>query len=109
MAAVEFTGAPAHRRTGGPAHRIAITGVGSINALGTGVDAFAAALRDAQRGIGELTVFPNAGFRTTLAAEVRNLVPPPGAPRALVDGVARTGVLALTAALEAWRMAGLSD
>jgi 3-oxoacyl-[acyl-carrier-protein] synthase II len=83
--------------------------LGSINALGTGIDAFAAALREGTVGIGALTVFPSAGFRTTLAAEVRNLAPPAAAPRALVHGVARTGLLALTAALEAWRMAGLSD
>src|SRR4029450_1520232 len=115
--ATESTGSPAHRLTGSrphrspraAEHRVAITGLGSINALGTGIDAFAAALREGTVGIGALTVFPSAGFRTTLAAEVRNLAPPAAAPRALVHGVARTGLLALTAALEAWRMAGLSD
>jgi len=91
------------------AHRIAITGYGSINALGTGVDAFATALRDGRCGIGELTIFPSAGFRTTLAAEVRALTAPATLPRPLVRGVSRTGLLALIAADEAWRMAGAGD
>jgi 3-oxoacyl-[acyl-carrier-protein] synthase II len=94
---------------GEPGRRIAITGVGSINALGTGVEVFAAALREGRCGIGELTVFPSTGFRTTLAAEVRHLAPPPVSAPRLLRGVARTGLLALTATLEAWRMAGLGD
>lgn len=89
--------------------RIAITGVGSINALGTGVQAFAQGLREGRCGIGALTLFSNAGFRTTLAAEVWNLTPPVTVPRTLARGAARTSLLALSAALEAWRMAGLDD
>jgi 3-oxoacyl-[acyl-carrier-protein] synthase II len=106
-----MTGAPAHPpphpRSGAPAHRIAITGVGSINALGTGVEAFAHGLREGRCGIGALTVFPSDGFRTALAAEVRDLRAPSAVARTLVRGVARTGLLALTAAAEAWRMARL--
>jgi len=99
-----------HRsRLSGDSARIAITGAGSINALGVGVEAFAEGLHEGRCGIGELTVFPSAGFRSTMAAEVHDLVPPPGAPRSLVRGVARTGLMALTAALEAWRMTGLRD
>jgi 3-oxoacyl-[acyl-carrier-protein] synthase II len=90
-------------------HRIAITGYGSINALGVGVEAFAAALRDGRCGIGELTLFPNTGFRTTVAAEVRELTAPASLPSRLVDGLSRTGLLALIAADEAWRTAALGD
>jgi len=86
--------------------RIAITGYGSINALGTGVEAFAAGLREGRCAIGELTVFPSTGFRTTLAAEVRELRDPAGVPRALTRRASRTGRLALIAAAEAWAMAG---
>jgi 3-oxoacyl-[acyl-carrier-protein] synthase II len=89
--------------------RIAITGLGSINALGTGVDAFAAALRDARCAIGELTLFPSAGFRTTLAAEVRDLPAPTEVSDGLARGVSRTARLALIAAREAWVMAGLGQ
>jgi 3-oxoacyl-[acyl-carrier-protein] synthase II len=89
--------------------RIAVTGYGTINALGTGVDAFATALREGRCGIGELTLFPSDGFRTSLAAEVRDLAAPADMPRALVHGTSRTGLLALVAADEAWRMAGIGD
>ena len=108
-AAHRHTGSLAHRLTSAPGQRIAITGVGSINALGTGVEAFAAALRQGRCGIGELTIFPHLGYRTTLAAEVRDLVAPSTLPRAVRRSVARTGLMALVAADEAWRMAGLGD
>jgi 3-oxoacyl-[acyl-carrier-protein] synthase II len=40
---------------------------------------------------------------------VRNLTPPATVPRTLARGCARTSLLALRAALEAWQMAGLDD
>jgi 3-oxoacyl-[acyl-carrier-protein] synthase II len=86
--------------------RIAITGYGSINALGVGVEAFATALREGRCGIGELTVFPTAGFRTSLAAEVRDLAVSRELRR-FARGASRTALLALIAADEAWCMAGL--
>src|SRR5215472_7156382 len=89
--------------------RIAITGYGSINALGVGVEAFAAALREGRCGIGELTLFPSTGFRSTVAAEVREVTAPASLQSELVRGVSRTGLLALCAADEAWRMAALAD
>lgn len=89
--------------------RVAVTGWGSINALGVGVDAFAAGLRDGRCGIGPLTRLPDDGYRSTVAAEA----PPAALPAALPKPVARrashTARLALIAADEAWRMAGLGD
>jgi 3-oxoacyl-[acyl-carrier-protein] synthase II len=98
-----------HRSRPSDPTRVAITGYGSINALGAGVETFAAGLRAGRCGIGELTVFPSVGFRTTLAAEVRDLGPPPALAPTLVRGASRTGLLALNAAVEAWQMAGLGD
>lgn len=89
--------------------RVAITGWGSINALGVGVEAFAAGLREGRCGIGPLTRFPSDGFRTTLAAEVGEVAAPAGVPATLTRRASRTGLLALTAALEAWQMAGRDD
>src|SRR5260221_13228227 len=86
--------------------RIALTGYGSINALGVGVEVFAAALREGRCGIGDLTVFPTAGYRTSLAAEVRDLAVPRQLRR-FARGASRTALLALIAADEAWRMADL--
>src|SRR5215468_6112495 len=98
-----------HRSRLSDTPRIAITGIGSINALGAGVEVFTHALRDGRCGIGELTLFPSAGYRTTLAAEVRDLVAPATLPRAVRRSLTRTGLMALVAADEAWRMAGLDD
>lgn len=88
--------------------RIAITGAGSINALGTGVDAFAPALREGRCGIGELTLFAGEGFRTSRAAEVRDLPRLASLPRALARRASRTARLALAVAEEAWATAGLA-
>jgi 3-oxoacyl-[acyl-carrier-protein] synthase II len=88
--------------------RIAITGLGSINALGAGVDAFTHGLQAGMCGIGELSLFPSAGCRTSRAAEVRGLVPPAWLPHAVARRASRSALLALIAAGEAWQTAGLS-
>ncbi|MBX3025155.1 beta-ketoacyl-[acyl-carrier-protein] synthase family protein [bacterium] len=89
--------------------RVAITGIGSINALGVGVEAFASGLREGRCGIGALTRFAAAGYRTACAAEA----PPPPLPEAIPSGAARrlshTARLAVVAAAEAWRGSGLDD
>jgi len=87
--------------------RIAITGIGSINALGTGVEAFADGLRAGTCGIGALSLFDAAGFRSACAAEVRALTPPPDLPAAVVRRATRSALLAIIAAREAWCMAAL--
>lgn len=88
--------------------RIAITGMGSINALGVGVEGFADGLCAGRCGIGELSLFPSAGFRTSCAAEVKDLEPPSWLPSVLRRRASRSALLALVAADEAWSMAGLS-
>ncbi|MBI1817490.1 MAG: beta-ketoacyl-[acyl-carrier-protein] synthase family protein [Deltaproteobacteria bacterium] len=87
--------------------RIAITGMGSINALGAGVAAFVDGLRAGRCGIGALSLFDSAGFRSSRAAEVKELPAPAFAPRAIKRRASRTTMLALIAAHEAWRMAGI--
>jgi 3-oxoacyl-[acyl-carrier-protein] synthase II len=88
--------------------RVAITGAGSINAVGAGVDAFARALREGRCGIGPLSLFPTTGHRSETAAEVPNLVPPEWLPRAVRRRASRTAVLALHAAHEALAAANLT-
>ncbi len=87
--------------------RIAITGFGSINALGGDVAAFDAGLRAGRCGIGQLSLFAAEGFRSTCAAEVAALQAPASVPPALARRASRSALLALNAADEAWRMAGL--
>lgn len=87
--------------------RVAITGAGSINALGVGVAAFAEGLQAGRCAVGELSLFPAAGFRSTCAAEVKRLEPPASVPRAITRRASRTTLLALVAAAEAWAMAAI--
>lgn len=88
--------------------RVAITGLGSINALGAGVPAFLDGLRAARCAIGPVTCFSTEGYRSTIAAEVRALTPPAWLARTTARRASRTDLLALTAAHEAIASAGLS-
>src|SRR5262245_20734382 len=87
--------------------RVAITGMGTTNALGAGDGEFTRGLREGRCGIGELTVLANEGFHSSRAAEVAALTLPDGLPPALVRRASRTSRLALVAAAEAWQSAGL--
>ena len=89
--------------------RIAITAVGSINALGKGVAAFDDGLRQGRSGIGEITLFPTEGYRTSLGAQVAELPVPSSLARAVARRASRTGLLAVVATEEAWRATGLDD
>lgn len=89
------------------AEAIAITGVGQVSALGGDVPALARAIREGQCGIGPLTLFAHRG-RAAVAAQVGEL---PAVATALEPAAARrltrSDRLALAAAGEACRMAGL--
>jgi len=87
--------------------RIAITGIGSINALGAGVARFDAGLRGGTCAIGTLTLFDPKGFRSVCAAEVGPVSLPASVPRSIARRASRSARLALIAADEAWRDAGL--
>ena len=87
--------------------RIAITGIGSITALGRDVDALAHGLRTGRCGIRELSVLPQEGFRSSCAAEVNDLTLSPLLPRPIARRASRSARLALIAAAEAWESAGL--
>src|SRR5256885_4255975 len=89
--------------------RVVITGAGSVNALGEGVQAFADGLRAARCGIDTLTLFDSGGYRTSRAAEVRALSPPAWLPRSLARRASRSDLFALIAAREALLAAGLWD
>jgi 3-oxoacyl-[acyl-carrier-protein] synthase II len=56
-------------------HRIAVTGLGPVSSIGTGVDAFAAALREGRSGISEISSFDASGFPHRNGGEVRDFDP----------------------------------
>jgi 3-oxoacyl-[acyl-carrier-protein] synthase II len=81
--------------------RVVITGIGTINALGAGVVACAEGLRAARCGIGPLSLFDTAGYRSGCAAEVRALPFPDDVPRGALRRASRSDQLAVIAAHEA--------
>jgi 3-oxoacyl-[acyl-carrier-protein] synthase II len=87
--------------------RVVITGAGSINALGVGVPAFAAGLQAARCGIGALSLFDCDGYRTSRAAEVREVPHLAWLPRSIERHTSRSDRFALVAAREALAAAGL--
>ena len=91
------------------AEAIAITGVGQVSALGGDVPALATGLLEGRCGIGPLTLFAHRG-RSAVAAQVGELpAVESGLPPAVARRLTRSDRLALVAATEACRMAGLDD
>src|SRR5437764_1505306 len=86
--------------------RVVITGAGSINAIGSGVAAFAEALRNSRSGIGELSLFDATGYRSRCAAQVADLQVPQWLTPIFRRRASRSDVLALIAAEEALRDSG---
>ncbi len=56
-------------------NRVAVTGMGIISPIGKDVGSFWQALTNAQCGIGPLTRFDTAGYKVTIAAEVKGFNP----------------------------------
>ena len=86
--------------------RVVVTGLGAVSSLGKDLATTWAGLVAGRSGIGPITLFDASGFRTKLAAEVREL-PDPGLPPRLRRRLSRTDVMGLSAAREALVDAGL--
>lgn len=56
-------------------HRVAVTGLGPVSSIGTGVEAFAAGLRAGRSGIAEITGFDVSGFPHRRGGEVTDFDP----------------------------------
>ena len=89
--------------------RVFVTGTGSVNALGRGVPAFLAGLREGRSGIGEMRLFSTEGFRTHRAAVAPEIPPPASMERSAARRLSRSDRMALAAALEAWGAAGFRE
>jgi 3-oxoacyl-[acyl-carrier-protein] synthase II len=86
---------------------VAITGVGQVSALGPDVAALAAGVHEGRCGIGPLTLFAHRG-RSAVAAELASLpLLDVGLEPAVQRRLSRSDRMALAAAGEACRMAGL--
>ncbi len=88
--------------------RVVITGLGTINAIAAGVPEFHGALKNGVCGIGPVTVFDTTDFKTHTGGEVKRFAPhemiPPEFP---IKRMSRSDILAMAAATEALKNAGL--
>ncbi len=90
------------------AQQVVVTGLGTVNALGSAVAEFAVALRAGTSAIAPLTLFDTAGHRSRIGAEVRDDAPPPGLAASLRRRLSRSDVFALRATAEALADSGLA-
>jgi 3-oxoacyl-[acyl-carrier-protein] synthase II len=89
--------------------RVVITGLGTVNAVAGGVPEFYSALRKGECGIGPVTVFDTTDFRTKTGGEVKNFTPREMIPHEYsLKRMSRSDLMAMAAALEALKDAGLS-
>jgi len=86
--------------------RVVVTGLGAVTSLGNNLETTWTGLVEGRCGIGPITLFDAEGFRTNLAAEIREL-PDPGVPSRVRRRLSRTDVIGLAAAAEAIAGAGL--
>ena len=88
--------------------RVVVTGLGTVNAVAGDPAEFAAALKSGVCGIGPITLFDTAEFRTRNGAEVRDFRPRDTLPAGWsLKRMSRSDLFALTAAWQALSRAGL--
>lgn len=86
---------------------IVVTGVGTVNALARSAPAFAAALRAGACAVAPVAGFDASGYRSRVAAEVKDLAVPDWIPSALRRRASRSDLFALVATAEAIADSGL--
>ena len=88
--------------------RVVVTGLGTVNPIGNNVAESWANARAGVCGIGPITRFDTANFKVKLAGEVKNFDPEPVIDRREAKKMARFTQLAVVAADEALKDAGLT-
>jgi 3-oxoacyl-[acyl-carrier-protein] synthase II len=88
--------------------RVVITGLGTINAIAANVPEFLGALKNSLCGIGPITVFDTTEFKTHTGGQVMRFVPREMIPEEIsIKRMSRSDILAMAAAIEALKSAGL--
>lgn len=87
--------------------RVVVTGMGAVTPLGLNGEDFWNSLVSGVLGIGRIGAFDASGFPVCIAAEVRDYDPTRTIDRKTARRMDRFSQFALTAAREAWAMAGL--
>lgn len=88
--------------------RVAVTGLGVVSAIGTGVPEFREGLVSGRCGIGPVTVFDTEGFPSQVAAEAKGDLDLSGVDPKVRLRVSRCDLLGLAAVQEAVEDAGLA-
>src|SRR5947207_2299603 len=88
---------------------VVVTGIGLVTALGADRESTWSAIREGKRGFAPLRLFDLPGRPAPVVAEVRAPALPAGLARRALLGSSRTDRLALAAASEAVRDAGIDE
>lgn len=87
--------------------RVVITGMGAITPLGNTVSAFREGIKGSRCGIGPISVFDTAGYKATLAAQVKDFDPSAHMEKREAKRLDRFSQFAIVAAKEAMADSGL--
>lgn len=89
--------------------RVVVTGMGTVNPLGHGVEEFWQNIKDGVVGIGPITKFDTTGYPAQIAGEVKDFDPSDLLDRKQLRGMADFTKYAAHAAAQAYRQAGLDS
>ena len=89
--------------------RVVVTGLGAVTPVGIGVEAFWQGLQAGKNGVARITHFDPTGFRSTLAAEVKEFDPLQWIDKKSLERMDRFTVFAVAAAAMAMQDAGLDN
>jgi 3-oxoacyl-[acyl-carrier-protein] synthase II len=89
--------------------RVVVTGLGAVTPVGIGVEAFWQGLQAGKNGIARVTHFDPTGFRSQLAAEVKDFDPRQWIDKKSLERMDRFTVFAVAAAAMAMQDAGLDN
>jgi 3-oxoacyl-[acyl-carrier-protein] synthase II len=88
-------------------NRVVITGLGAVTPLGNNAESFWQGIKAGKLGVDKITAFDTAGFKASLAAEVKGFDPETRLDRKEAKRMDRYCQFALAAAEEAYQDAGL--
>ena len=89
-------------------NRVVVTGLGTVNAIARSVPEFSRALQAGRCGIGPVTIFDTAEYRTHTGGEVQQFAPREMIPHSFsLKRMSRSDCMAMAATVEALNDAGL--
>jgi len=87
--------------------RVVVTGMGTVNPVGNGVEAFWSGIKQGKSGIGPITRFDASQHTTQIAAEIKNFKPSDYMDSKDARKMETFSHYAVASALEAWKDSGL--